>query len=131
MFRLAEVDKIFLEKADTFFMGSVKTINQEVKLMNHATRYWLGVKFFRMNEIDFQPNEKMQNKYSQVQMSRLLGIERSTIAKCVARISKNAEIIEEIKKKKFLSPIECRPKNQKAYFRSYASNFEDLGQYFK
>lgn len=46
MFRLAEIDKIFGEKADMFFMGSVETINQEVKHMNHATRYWLGVKFF-------------------------------------------------------------------------------------
>lgn len=131
MMRLAEVDQIIGEKADNFFMQPVENIKHEIRIMNHSTRFWLGVKFFRMNKLDFLPNANISKLYSQNEMSSLLGIERSLLGKSVGKIPKYESIIDVIKKRRYLSPIECNPRNKQPYFRKYASNFESLSQYFK
>lgn len=125
MFRLAEVNDIIGKEADDFFMESVEVINQKVAKMNHATRFWLGVKFCRRNELDFQGNV-IESKYSISNIARLLDIDRCIIARFAHEIPETETILAAIQKRKYLTLIECNPKNEKAYFETHASNFEDL-----
>lgn len=64
MLRMAEIEDVFGVSADIFFQRSKNEIKQIVMNMNHATRFYLGVKFYRENKIDFESNCEIKIDYS-------------------------------------------------------------------
>lgn len=126
MIRLAETEKIIGKEADNLFNNSVDMIKQKVIGMNHATRFWLGVKFFRLNKLDFQQEKVMEIQYSMTEIGKLLGISRYVILKFVQKIPKNESILNLMRSKRYMSPVECNPLYYESYFKKYASNYIQL-----
>lgn len=124
MFRLAENELIFSEDGDNFFMTTEEKIEQKVEFMNHATRFWLAMKFYRWNEIDFKPNTEIQSNYSKNKICQLLDFGRSHVKKYAGKIPGNVTVCEEMIKNRYLTPMECNPKKYKRYF-------EQLGYFFE
>lgn len=124
---MAETTKIIGRTADLMFSKSKVEIRRLVKDMNHATRFWLAVKFYRMLKIDFRNIRNAPNMFSKKQMCELLGIGHGVIKVFSNKPNvKNKSVLELMKMNKFLSPVERQPKRHEYYFRTHASNYENL-----
>lgn len=119
IFRLAENELIFSVDGDNFFMKTEEEIKQKVKSMNHATRFWLALKFYRWNVKDFEPNTEIQSKYSKNKMCQLLGLGRSHVKKHATNIPRDGTVFEEMEKFQYLTPMELSPKKYKKYLEKH------------
>lgn len=130
---MAEASDIISKKADEFFDQGEDRIREKVCKMNHATRFWLAVKFFRFNKCDFEPNAVMTLKYSQRKMCNILGVGYPSIMKYVYNLREKDTVVDLMKSKKYMSPVEFDPKRHEGFFKNYASNYENLkiGGFFK
>lgn len=127
MLRMADMSKIFGVNGDKFFEKSEKEIKQAVKYMDHATRFYIGVKFYRKLDLDFEPNANVIIKYTKSDICNLLGINRTIIKKFLARRKHEKESVKVIMKKmNYLSPVEFRPKLNEKFFEKYATNYDEL-----
>lgn len=99
---------------------------EEVRKMNHATRYWLAVKFCRMNKNDFQ-QKKLPKKISQRQVCKLLGVTYPSIYQFLQRkVNETDSVSGLMRRYRYLSPAELNPTLNETHIRKYASNFKQL-----
>jgi hypothetical protein len=126
MMYLADLSKIVGPSSDRFFNRTENEVKRLVKPLNHATRYYLGLKFWRRNEIDFEKGFEIDIGFSKVKTSRLLGIHEDVFRKFVLKMDKTKRIIDVMEKYGQLSPVEFRPRCKEYYFRDYAKNYEGL-----
>lgn len=126
MYRVADISKIFGPDADKFFMKSEDEIKKKVKHMNHATRYYLAVKFYRRNSEDFEMNARIESKFSKKKCCNLLGIVEQSLKSACRKIIKRVRLIEFIRSREYLSPVEFNPQYSKFFFKKYAINYEQL-----
>lgn len=97
---MGEVSKIIGKTSDKFFMRSEKEVKRSVANMNHATRFYLAFKFYRQNQLDFEPNANIETNFSKLKICQLLGIGRSLVHKFVSKMGSEVSIENVMKKKK-------------------------------
>lgn len=124
---LTELNQVLGENADKLFQNSEEIVRKRVKELNHATRFWLSIKFYRMDKIDFKKNTKIKSNYSKRKMCMLLGIGENIVKNFVGNTrNKEKSVTELMKYYRYLSPVERNPVRHEAYFKIHASNFENL-----
>lgn len=113
------------KKADRFFQKPVAKVKRKIAPFNHATRFWLGFKFYRRHASDFNGKCVTKPIYSNVAICNMLGIHRNTLRRFANRV-KTRSIVELMAEYKNLSTTECNPSSDKDYFEKIASNFDEL-----
>lgn len=127
MYYLADVHKIIGKESDISFDQSEMEIKRKIKQMNHATRFYLCVKFCRRNEIDFEPGYKQKFTHSIRKICYSTSIGVSSINKYLKfKLPKDRSIYVEMKRNRYFSPVELKPINHEIFFKKYASNYEQL-----
>lgn len=126
MLRMADLTKIFGETADAFFTRSEMEIRKSVKYMNHATRFYLAVKFCRRNKLDFVSSTEIRTHYMNLSMCELLEVGRNVICNFINKTYKDDSIEKIMKKYNYLSPVEFKPLLQEKFFKKFATNYEEL-----
>lgn len=102
---MADMTQILGKNSDSFFEKNEEYIRKRIRNMNHSTRFWLGVKFYRMNENDFESYSSMRSDYTKAKMARMLGIGIGSIKMFLGnKQNKNVSILNLIKAHKHLSP---------------------------
>lgn len=125
MIRGADILK--LSNSDYFFLKSRQEIIQKVKYMNHATRFFLAVKFVRKNPCDFSTNVKIQSNFSQNEICRLLEVQYGSVDRYITNMNTdNLSINKAMEKTNYMTPTEFNPLRFEQFFKNYASNYEEL-----
>lgn len=105
-------------KADKFFELREDKLMEEIRIMNHATRYWLAVKFCRLDKKDFQRGAALTRRYSKRKTCRLLGVTYGSIYKFLnSKMKQTDSIADVLKKYKYLSPAEFKPNYNQHHIR--------------
>lgn len=94
--------------------------------MNHATRFWLAVKFYRLHSNDFESNSTMKVNFSKAHICNLIGIRRNVIDQFVSTLKETDFVQNLMKINKYLSPVELEPRKYEQVFKQYAVNYADL-----
>lgn len=123
---MASIDDVISKKADNLFLKDERKIRHRIRRMCHATRFWLAVKLYRMQRIDFISRRCIDVKYSKHEICRIIGVSRESVANYVAKIAKTDSVSDLMKKNNYLSPIEVNPKRHESFFKRYASNYQAL-----
>lgn len=126
MYLPAETSKIFGPDGDNLFTKRKREIKRLVKRMNHATRFYLAVKFYRRNSADFETNVKIESKFSKKKCCELLGIVYNSLKDICRKQMKDNNLEEFMKSKRYLSPVEFNPQFSRAFFKKYATNYDQL-----
>lgn len=126
MYFAAETSKIFGPDGDNLFTKRKREIKRLVKRMNHATRFYLAVKFYRRNSADFETNAKIESKFSKKKCCELLGIVYNSLKDICRKQMKDKNLEEFMKSKRYLSPVEFNPQFSRAFFKKYATNYDQL-----
>lgn len=111
----AEINRV----NDKLFEKGREVIDVKVSRMTQALRFWLAVKFSTYS--NWRYNGKKQIKFGNEKVCELFGINYSSFKNFM---SKNRNV--RYAKLKYLSPVEINPRTQRAYFKTYASNYDDL-----
>lgn len=123
---MANVADVVSASADQFFTNTEDEIRRQVKTMNHATRFWLGVKFHRLNANDFEANAIIAGNYSKSQVCAFIQIKRYIFDGFISTLNETDSVRELMETFKYLSPVELHPRRYEEYFKKYAENYEDL-----
>lgn len=124
MCRMADTSLILASEMDSFFTLSESDIFQKIKLMNHATRTYLAVRFFRQNVLDFEATPK--SNYSLSKICSLLDVSETSIRRLKKQFQENESLKDFMKRNKFMTSIELNPRSHKYYFKRYAINYDSL-----
>lgn len=114
---MARVDEDLMKNIDhTFFEQSVESINNVISNMNHATRFWLAVKF----------SKNVPKNYTKVSITELFEICRGSVTKFLADgNTKNCDYTDY----DGLTPLESNlssVKRKHKFFESSAINYNEL-----
>lgn len=126
MLRFAEPKKIFGPDADKLFTRSEEEIEKFISKMDHATRFYLAVKFYRRSSLDFEENNEFQCNFSKERICKILGVVSSTIKSFCRKTLKKQALKNFMESKNFLSPVEFNPRQSEPFFKKYASNYTEL-----
>lgn len=126
MFRVAEIDKIFGHEVDKLFTKSEEEIKTFLLKECHATRFYLATKFYRRLNVDFETNDEIQCNFSKEKICEMLGVISSSIKSFCRKTLKDQGLKAFMKSRNYLSPVEFNPVYSKAFYRKYASNYEQL-----
>lgn len=123
---MADMKKI---ATDDFFHAPLSEIREKIRYLDHATRFFLAVKFLRRKSIDFTSNVVIQTKFSQVMICKLLEVQRGSVGRYITDLD-NAETLvpleKAMKNTHFMSPVEYNPRRFESFFKKYATNYEEL-----
>lgn len=129
MCKAAILPSVFGKEADKFFFLSKEIRNLKVSSMNHAIRFWLAVKFCRLNSLDFEPGSIFPLNYTQRAICKIFDVGYASIRKFLSKLKEDDTIASLMKRANYMSPVENKPKRHKSYchiLKLFASNYDEL-----